>query len=203
MPTNQTLNDDALQRLLRTPRLIRLAPPPATDTTTPTKPPSPFLNPMNPSELPYTRGAFSNASGSMSRDNSTKGLSALTTVPKPDEQLTAKLVRLLLASQHTSSVQSIVDQQALAEERRSHQEQMAQFEWASNERMAQFEQAILCLLMKVHDFQLLLVSPFQYSTFEQRVAAFDENLPRQVAFNSRPAMSSQQEKLFLELDEVL
>ncbi|KNZ46911.1 hypothetical protein VP01_6840g1, partial [Puccinia sorghi] len=119
--------------------------PPATDTTMPTELPSPFLNPMNPPELPYTPGAFSNPRGSTSQDNSTTGGLALPTVPKPDEQLTTKLVRLPLASQHASSVQSVADRQALAAERQSHQERMAQFERASNERMAQFEQAILRL----------------------------------------------------------
>ncbi|KNZ49083.1 hypothetical protein VP01_521g5 [Puccinia sorghi] len=34
------------------------------------------------------------------------------------------------------------------------------------------------LKMKVHDFQLLLTTPFKYSTFKQRVASFDKNLLR-------------------------
>ncbi|KNZ51295.1 hypothetical protein VP01_4007g2 [Puccinia sorghi] len=42
------------------------------------------------------------------------------------------------------------------------------------------------LKTKVHDFQLLLGSPFKYSTHEQQVASFDENLPRREQFHAPP-----------------
>ena len=83
--------------------------PPTADTTTPSEVPSPFLSAMQPSELPYTPGAFSSAGGSTPKDGPAAGTSTLPTIPKPEEQSTAELVRLLLAAQHASSVQSLAD----------------------------------------------------------------------------------------------
>lgn len=64
--------------------------------------PSPFLQTvaMSSQELPYTPGALTNPGGSTSKDSSLTGPSTLPTVPWPDEQSTAELVQLLLATQH-------------------------------------------------------------------------------------------------------
>lgn len=66
-------------------------------------------------------------------------------VPKVNEKSTDKLVRLLLAAQHASSVQSLADRQALAADRR-----------ATQERMAQIQQALLRLGTKT---KAILPSP--------------------------------------------
>lgn len=47
------------------------------------------------------------------------------------------------------------------------------------------------LKTKTHDFQLLLTTPFKYAAFEQRVASFDDNLPRRAPAKTRNATSSQ------------
>ncbi|KNZ46557.1 hypothetical protein VP01_716g2 [Puccinia sorghi] len=66
-------------------------PTPSAESTTPSEIPSPFLAAMQPTELPYTPGAFSNAGGSTPKDGPTAGSSSLPTAPKAGEQSTDEL----------------------------------------------------------------------------------------------------------------
>lgn len=113
--------------------------------TSPNAPiPSTATQAMASQELPFTPGAFSNTSGSTPKEGPSTGSSSLPTVPKPDERSTDELVRLLLAAQHASTVQSLADRQALAADRQA----LAVERRANQERMAQFEQAIVRLSVK-------------------------------------------------------
>ncbi|KNZ53549.1 hypothetical protein VP01_3207g2 [Puccinia sorghi] len=118
--------------------------PPTEETTTPSELPSPYLTPMQPTELPYTPGAFSNTGGSTPKDGPSAGLSTLPKIPQVNKQSTSELVCLLLAAQHASLVQSLADQKASAED----QQALAADRRATQDRMAQFEQALLRLSVK-------------------------------------------------------
>ncbi|KNZ51294.1 hypothetical protein VP01_4007g1 [Puccinia sorghi] len=106
--------------------------PSLSSSTTPLNVPSPFLSTtdMQPSELRYTPRAFSNPSGSTSKDGQNSSNSAFSTIPKAEDQSTNELIRLLLLAQHANTVQSLADRQAMAADRRTNLDCLAHFEQA-------------------------------------------------------------------------
>ncbi|KNZ58004.1 uncharacterized protein VP01_2018g2 [Puccinia sorghi] len=169
--------------------------------------PSPFLQTvaMSSQELPYTPGALTNPGGSTSKDSSLTGPSTLPTVPWPDEQSTAELVQLLLAAQHETHeliVDSLLIQspffctsfslvqlpQTLCSMINFKREVVSTFDLAEAVAFG----LIITLKAKVHNFQLLLVSPFKYFCFEQHIVAFNENLPRWAPIRSKVSTSTSQ-----------
>lgn len=112
-------------------QLSSSAPPPQANTTpTPTEIPSPFLSaqPMSSQELLHFQGLLQYEQITP-KEGPAAGLYTLPTIPRADENLTSELIHLLSA-QHSSTVNSLADRQALAANRRATQECLSHCEQA-------------------------------------------------------------------------
>ncbi|KNZ47103.1 hypothetical protein VP01_6673g1 [Puccinia sorghi] len=155
--------------------------------TMPSELPSPFLSPTQPTELPHTPGAFSNTGGSTPKDGPSTGSPSLPTVPRTNGQSTDELRTdrhsrptggpLLTAWLNLNRCYSASAANLLAFAlpalcfvayitRARMLRTMMNFQC---EVVLEFEMAEALtfgltaeLKMKVHDFQFLLVSPFNY-----------------------------------------